>query len=46
MLTTDRSTSLQIKGRNLSRGGGGARWKEKMRLGRDTPGQCFSSPSP
>ena len=29
MLTMDRSTSLQIKGRNLSRGGGGARWEKK-----------------
>lgn len=29
MPTTDRSTSLRIKGRNLSQDGGGARWMER-----------------
>lgn len=29
MPTMDRSTSLRIKGQNLSRGGGGARWMER-----------------
>lgn len=46
MPTMDRSTSLRIKGRNLSQGGGGARWMENIRLESGTPGQRFPSSSP